>query len=218
MTRMTLDVHRRKTARTGGRDAALVRLALRACRMLAALSALLLHTSTAGASCWEAAGARYGVHPWLLAAIAKVESGFNPSAVNGTHAARTGSVDLGLMQINSSWLPVLARHGIRREHLFDPCTSITVGAWILADLFVRHGVTWEAIGAYNAACVRLDPAACSARRASYARKVEAALRQLSGARPIALASGTARRIVRTSSDDAVVADARAAALAGGGGE
>jgi soluble lytic murein transglycosylase-like protein len=137
----------------------------------------------AAASCWEKAGARYGVDPHLLAAIAKVESNFNPDAVNASHERRTGSVDLGLMQINSQWLPVLARHGITREHLFEPCTSVTVGAWILADLFARYGVTWEAIGAYNAACVRLDPAACTARRAGYARKVEAALRELTRTAP-----------------------------------
>lgn len=152
------------------------------CAALAAL-AVMGTPSPAAASCWESAGARYGVHPWLLAAIAKVESGFNPRAVNESHFARTGSVDLGLMQINSQWLPVLARHGITRERLFEPCTSVTVGAWILADLFARYGVTWEAIGAYNAACVRLEAAACTTRRAGYARKVEAALRELTRTAP-----------------------------------
>ena len=165
---------------------------------LAALLVLLTLSGTASASCWETAGARYGIHPWLLAAIAKVESGFNPNAVNGTHAARTNSVDLGLMQINSQWLPVLARHGITREHLFDPCTSITVGAWILAGLFARYGLTWEAIGAYNAACVRLDRATCTARRSVYARKVDAALRDLAGARPVEPTGIAARRIVQRS--------------------
>ena len=177
-----------------------------------------LGTSVASASCWEAAGARYGVHPWLLAAIANVESGFDPSAVNSTHVARTGSVDLGLMQINSSWLPVLGRHGITRERLFDPCTSITVAAWILAGLFARYGVTWEAVGAYNAACVRLDPTECTTRRAGYARKVEAALRKLSGAKPVELASGASRRIIRVSIDDVQAVDPRAAQLADGGGD
>jgi soluble lytic murein transglycosylase-like protein len=167
------------------------------CAALAAL-AVMGTPSPAAASCWESAGARYGVHPWLLAAIAKVESGFNPRAVNESHFARTGSVDLGLMQINSQWLPVLARHGITREHLFEPCTSVTVGAWILADLFARYGVTWEAIGAYNAACVRLDPAACTARRAGYARKVEAALRQLSRTAPGTVATRGTPSIVRVS--------------------
>jgi hypothetical protein len=141
----------------------------------------------AAASCWEKAGARYGVDPHLLAAIAKVESNFNPDAVNASHERRTGSVDLGLMQINSSWLPTLARHGVTRDRLFDACTSIHVAAWILADLFARYGVTWEAVGAYNAACVRIEPSECAKRRHAYARKVHAALSEMS--RPVMLRPG-----------------------------
>ena len=214
---MALDTHQLRTIHASERAAALFRPAACLRRTPFALIAMLLGTSIASASCWEAAGARYGVHPWLLAAIAKVESGFDPSAVNSAHVGRTGSVDLGLMQINSTWLPVLARHGITRERLFDPCTSITVGAWILAGLFAQYGVTWEAIGAYNAACVRLDATECTRRRAGYARKVDAALRELSGTRPIELAGSPARRIAHMSTGHVrAAANASAAKLATGG--
>ena len=54
------------------------------------------------------------------------------------------------MQINSSWLPTLAGHGIAEHHLFDACTSIHVGAWILAGNVSRLGYTWEAVSAYKA--------------------------------------------------------------------
>src|SRR5581483_12033605 len=109
-------------------------------------------------ACWEQAAHRYGVSAQLLYAIARVESGLNPAAVNRSHRARTGSYDIGLMQINSSHLPTLARYGIREADLYNPCTNIHIGAWLLADAFSRHGITWDAVGAYNAACTQLKGA------------------------------------------------------------
>lgn len=122
-------------------------------------------------ACWDEAAQRYGVSPELLYAVAKVESSLNPSAVNNGHRARTGSYDIGLMQVNSSHLPMLARAGIREADLFEPCTNIHVGAWLLAQQFARHGVGWEAIGAYNAACSQLRDGACRAARSRYAWRV-----------------------------------------------
>jgi soluble lytic murein transglycosylase-like protein len=91
---------------------------------------------------------RYQVSSALLYAIARTESGLDPKAVGRNS---NGSRDIGLMQINSAWLPALASHGIGERDLFEPCTNIHVGAWILAGKVSRHGYTWEAVGAYNAA-------------------------------------------------------------------
>ncbi len=111
---------------------------------VAALAGLL---SAPASACWEEAGQKYGVNPYLLYAIAKTESSLNPAAINRSNA--NGSYDVGLMQINSIWLPTLRQHGIDEKQLYDACTSIHVGAWILAQNMRRLGNSWDAVGAYN---------------------------------------------------------------------
>ena len=118
-------------------------------RTLSVQSSLALSFCSAlpAQACRDAAAQRYQVSSALLYAIARTESGLNPLAVgrNGN-----GSRDIGLMQINSAWLPTLASHGITERELFEPCTNIEVGAWILAGNVARLGYTWDAVGAYNA--------------------------------------------------------------------
>jgi len=118
--------------------------------------------------CWDEAAQRYHLSPGLLYAIAKCESGLRPDVVNGAHRARTGSYDIGLMQINSSNLRQLNAHRITEQQLYDACTNIQVGAWILADKIQRYGFSWEAVGAYNAACTELKGKDCAAARSKYA--------------------------------------------------
>ncbi|PHV06646.1 invasion protein [Janthinobacterium sp. BJB412] len=112
-------------------------------------------------ACWQDAAARYGVNASLLYAIARTESRLDPLARGRTNA--NGSHDIGLMQINSGWLPTLRRYGIGEGQLYDACTNIHIGAWILARNMRRLGNSWDAVGAYNAA----DPK----KRLAYALKV-----------------------------------------------
>ena len=138
--------------------------------------AFLATAPTWARACWEDAAQRYGVSADLLYAVARVESNLNPLAVNRSHLRRTRSYDIGLMQINSDHLSALSRHGIKEADLFDPCTNIRVGAWLLADSFSRRGATWDAVGAYNAACSHLKEEACVKARAQYAWRVYHQLR------------------------------------------
>lgn len=102
--------------------------------------------------CFHEAGVKFSIDWRLLIAIAEVESNMNPLAIglnkkNGVVL----SEDLGMMQINSSWLSVLKPMGITRHILLNnPCQNIHVGAWILAKNIAQNGINWMSVGAYNA--------------------------------------------------------------------
>lgn len=123
-------------------------------------------------SCFVAAGAKYNLSPTLLKGVALTESSGRDYAKNVNHHLKTKTVDVGLMQINSGWFPLLeSRFGIKPERLKDGCTSIDVGAWILAHEFKKYGNQWDAVGAYNAACTQLKGAACAKARQTYSWRV-----------------------------------------------
>lgn len=115
---------------------------------------------TMAAGCFEQAAQRYSVPVALLKAIALQESNGRAHAFNRNP---NGSYDIGLMQINSGWLPALARHGVAPQHLWDPCVSTLVGAWILSNNFARLGYNAQGLGAYNASSPQ--------KRERYARQV-----------------------------------------------
>lgn len=114
---------------------------------MALSGAALLLVRPAFADCLDDAAQFHHVNVVLVRAIAQQESGMRANAVNRN---TDGSEDIGLMQINSSWLPKLRRYGVTRESLFNPCVNGYVGTWILASNVKQFGPTWKAVGAYNA--------------------------------------------------------------------
>lgn len=143
-----------------------MRRLLRACLVLG-----LLVCASAHAFCYNEAAARQHVDARLLQAMTKVESSFNPRAVN---VNKNGSRDVGLMQINSQHFPILKAHGVTEDMLYDPCTNVQVGAWIFSKMVGMYGETWRAVGAYNAGIANGKESA----RAAYVAKVAHAYNQL----------------------------------------
>ena len=112
------------------------------------LAAITVACSDAQSCTWDDIGARYGIHPYLLAAVAQHESNLDPAAIRTN---KNGSRDIGLMQINSVHLPELAKHGISEQDLLNPCTNLAVGAWLMKRHQLNYGNTWEAVGVYHSA-------------------------------------------------------------------
>ena len=131
---------------------------------------LLAAPAAGNAACFEEAAARYRLPSALLKAISRVESSGLAGAINRN---ADGSHDIGHMQINSAWLPTLARYGIDQKQLAEACTNTHVAAWILAQNIARLGYNWEAIGAYNATS--------PGKRQIYIHKILTALRREGGA-------------------------------------
>ena len=115
-------------------------------RRLGLLLILLVSMASSRADCWQQTAQRFAVSARLLQAIAQVESGGRSEVWHRNH---DGSIDRGLMQVNSRWWPRLMRAGIQPNDLFDACVCIHVGAWILAQAIAHTGARWAAVGVYH---------------------------------------------------------------------
>ena len=107
---------------------------------------IFFNLSQASTNYFEEAGEYYRIDPKILYSIAKIESNLNPNAINRNS---NGSVDIGIMQINSSHLKEIEKFGFKKEHLFNPKINIYAGAWLLKRCFNKHGVSKDGITCYN---------------------------------------------------------------------
>lgn len=108
--------------------------------------AIFFNLSYATTNYFEEAGEYYRIDPKILYSIAKIESKLNPNAINRN---TNGTVDIGIMQINSVHMKELNKRGFRQEHLFNPKINIFAGAWILRQCFDKHGVSQDGLTCYN---------------------------------------------------------------------
>ena len=103
-------------------------------------------------ACMLATAQFYALPPRVLPVIQAVEGG-RPGLV---HANRDGSADLGLMQINTLWVPLVAQvvgadtQATRVKLTNDACFSIAAaGAILRAYLRETHGDLMQAVGNYH---------------------------------------------------------------------
>ncbi|RLM11795.1 lytic transglycosylase [Gibbsiella quercinecans] len=128
----------------------------------------LLASAISHADCFDLAGRDYNIDPDLLRAISWKESHFDNNAIGINPVSGYG---LGKMQVDSQHFQALSKFGITPTQLKnDECMNIYTGAYILAIAFKKWGVTWQAIGAYNAGFKISDKQAM--RRYSYAKDIE----------------------------------------------
>ena len=90
------------------------------------------------------AAARHGVRPDILLALARVESGFNPTARSPVGA-------LGVMQVMPKTARGMLPPGSPEPNLFDPKLNIDLGAQYLRQMLDRFNNNYSlALAAYNA--------------------------------------------------------------------
>ena len=122
--------------------------------------------------CVVAVAQRYQLPVELIGGILAQERG----RLGQSRPNRDGSHDMGPMQINSFWLPMLRRYGVEESHmLHHGCWNLAVGAWIVRYEHARgHGGLWQAVGRYHSH----DPR----RAAGYAARVAEKARDIAEGR------------------------------------
>ena len=121
---------------------------------------------------FKMAGNKYNIDYKLLCAIAKIESNYNPFALNINNA---DNYDIGILQINSWWFPKLKKVGMDDPRmLLDYQYNIDVGSWILKECINNFGISKKSIDCYNKGETKAQ------NKSAYIKKVEKAYKKIMG--------------------------------------
>lgn len=138
--------------------------------MLVTLSLSLMTLASLDAASFRAICEQYAVPAGIVRNIIAMESGGDPWAV-GKNVDNT--YDLGLMQLNSRYLPWFAEKYNDGNWIdaFDQAVAVRVAVRYLADLHAFFG-SWElAIAAYNCGPSRAASGQISRKTREYVRRV-----------------------------------------------
>jgi hypothetical protein len=101
--------------------------------------------------CFVREADRNGLDPYVLLAVMKTENGRPGEVARNSN----GTQDLGIMSINTVWIPELARRLGRSETSValtlasDGCANVAAGAWILKQKIVEAGSVWEGVARFH---------------------------------------------------------------------
>lgn len=108
--------------------------------------------SAAAAACVSAAASLYQLPAPIIPILLDLEGG----RVGAVSTNTNKTVDIGPMQINSHWVPKLARrYGVEPSVVYDrllkdECFNIHIGAWILkTEIVLANGDFWNGVGHYH---------------------------------------------------------------------
>jgi hypothetical protein len=103
-------------------------------------------------SCIETAASVYRLPPAVILILLSVEDG----SLGRTSQNTNQTVDIGPMQVNSTWVPAVAKHWRASPSetyaaLRDSfCANVEAGSWILRQAMDEaHGDFWEGVGFYH---------------------------------------------------------------------
>jgi soluble lytic murein transglycosylase-like protein len=94
--------------------------------------------------CINRAAVIYHVPVPLLLSVMQREDGKNGSANHN----KNGTIDYGIMQINSLWLPKIAAYHYSKDDIQynRNCKNIYAGTWILSQSIAEGKDVWSGVG------------------------------------------------------------------------
>lgn len=102
-------------------------------------------------SCINHSAVEFHVPASLIVSVLSIERG----ATGTINRNKNGTYDMGPMQINSSWLPILKKYGYSaNDIIYDACKNVQVGTWILANNISKSNKLWKGIGNYHSAILK----------------------------------------------------------------
>jgi len=90
---------------------------------------------------------QYNVPKKILVSLALTEN--RKADPKAKRYNKNGTIDRGLMQINSLWIKELPELKLTAKKLQNPSVSIKVAAYILSKHIKRKGQNWKAYGSYH---------------------------------------------------------------------